>query len=137
MSRIRRPFLLWLIAGGLVPLALGGAGAMFASIDFPAAGRTCEILALGSCPFWVFLWLPAMSHPTNSVLFYSAVVAVLAANGCLYLVMAQVQSKIRPWRLPLRIAVLVLAYPAVMALGYCVPLGMEYLSGLESDGRVT
>jgi hypothetical protein len=93
MSSRTRMFGAWFCAGILLPPTIYGLGALLGLVGAEQAGRSVELFALGSCPFWLFLWIPAMAQPDNSVLFYSTVVAVLIANGCLYLLMAQLQSK--------------------------------------------
>ena len=121
----RRLPVLWFCAGVLFPLALWALSALLTSADLPRLARALELAGIGSCPFWLFLWVPAMGLPTSEIAFYSTLVAVLLANGALYLVMAFVQNKTRDLKRPLRLATLVIAYPALMALGYCVPLGAE------------
>ena len=125
MSSQSRIFVAWFCAGILLPPAVYGLGALLDLVGAAQASRAAELLALGGCPFWLFLWVPAMSQPNNSVLFYSTVVGVLVSNGCLYLLMAVLQSKIQLWRKPQRVVTLAVAYPALMALGYALPLSLE------------
>ena len=138
MVLARRPrFLLWFCIGLTLPFVLWGLGAASALLLLPTLKSAFEFMALGSCPFWLFLWVPAMSHSTSNLLFYSAAAGALLANGCLYLVMAKVQILTTQWRLPLRLTAQLVAYPALMALGYCVPLGLEVLANLGAEGHVT
>ena len=123
MSPRRRLFLLWFGAGLFTPLALWALSTMLSSIGLRSASWALQGLALGSCPFWVLLWLPAMSQPTNSILFYLVAVAVLLANGCFYLAMGQLHYKLRTWTPQWRIVGLALGFPALMALGYLLTLG--------------
>jgi len=66
-----------------------------------------------------------MSQPDNFLLFHGAVIAVLVANGCLYMLMAQLQLKTQTLSLPLRVGTQLLAFPALMGLGYGIPLALE------------
>jgi hypothetical protein len=132
-----RLLFVWFCTGLVLPFVLWGLGALSHPLHMPSLKSSFELLALGSCPFWLFLWIPAMSHPDSSLLFYSAAAAVLVANGALYLVMAKVQIWTRRWKLPLRLTAQLVAYPALMALGYCPPLGLEALANLGGDGHVT
>jgi hypothetical protein len=120
-------FFAWFCAGAASPPAIYGLGALLVSVGAEQAGRVVELVALGGCPFWVLLWIPAMSQPNNSMLFYLAVAAVLIANGCLYLLMAKLQSTIQSWRKVSRIATLSIAYPVLMALGYGLQLALGAL----------
>jgi hypothetical protein len=138
MVLARRPrFLLWFCIGLTLPLVLWGLGAGSELLLLPTLKSAFELVALGSCPFWLFLWVPAMAHSTSNILFYSAAAGVLLANGCLYLVMGKVQMLSAQWRLPLRLTAQVVAYPVLMALGYCIPLGFEVLANLGAEGHVT
>jgi len=127
MSSRTRMFVTWFCAGIGLPPSVYGLGALLSSAGAELSGRMVEIVAIGGCPFWVFLWIPAMSQPNNSVLFYSAVVAILIANGCLYLLMAQLQSRTQTWRKTSRVVTLSIAYPVLMSLGYCLPLAFDVL----------
>jgi hypothetical protein len=125
MTPRARLFAAWFSAGVLLPPAVYGFGALLGLIGADRVGQTVEFVALGGCPFWLFLWIPAMSQPNNWMLFYSTVAAVLLANGCLYLLMALLQSWLRSWRKPYRVATLLIAYPVLMALGYSLPFALE------------
>lgn len=127
MTPERRVSLTWFVAGIAAPPTFYGLGTAIAALGLAQVGRTFELIALGTCPFWLFLWLPAMSQPDNGVLFFVCVVAVLLANGCLYLVMAKLQSNLLRWRWQWRVVTLSIAYPALMALGYCLPLALDAL----------
>jgi hypothetical protein len=123
----RRVLLTWFAAGIAVPPALYGFGTIAVAFGLAEVGRLFQLIALGACPFWLFLWLPAMSQPNNAVLFFICTVAVLLANGCLYLVMAKLQSNLVRWRWKWRIVTLSIAYPVLMAVAYCLPLALDAL----------
>jgi|SRR5690349_16311029 hypothetical protein len=125
MSSRTRLFVAWFCVGVALPPAIYGLGALVGLAGAEQAGRIFALVAAGGCPFWVLIWIPAMSQPNNSILFYSAIAAILIANGCLYLLMAQLQSKIQSWSKTTRIATLSIAYPVLMALGYSLPLALE------------
>jgi hypothetical protein len=133
---VHRRLLLWFLVGLVLPFVFWCLGTLSHLLHLSTLQSAFELLALGSCPFWLFLWA-TMAHPTSDVLFYSVAAAVLLANGGLYLGMAKVQIWSRHWKTPLRLAVQVAAYPILMALGYCVPLGLEALASLTGDGHVT
>jgi hypothetical protein len=136
VSSDRRTYLLWFCAGLSAPLVLWGLSALSQLLHLSSAQSVFELLALGSCPFWLFLWIPAMLHPASDVLFFVVSALVLVANGCLYLVMARLQTSTLQWNSSARRITLIVAYPILMALGYCAPLGLEALMSLR-DGPLT
>ena len=121
--------IVWFCTGVILPVALLGAAWLSNLVPLLTVESTFRLLAVGSCPFWLFLWWPAMAHPKSDVLFLSVALAVVLANGCLYMPLAYVQAKTRPWSVSTRIGAILITYTFLMILGYCVPLGVEYLAG--------
>jgi hypothetical protein len=132
---IRRVSVLWFCVGAVLPFVLWSAGWLSNVLQLGAIGWSFQLLAVGSCPFWLFLWWPAMTHPKNDVLFLSVALGVVLANGCLYLPLAYVQAKTRLWTMSARIGAILIVYVLLMILGYCVPLGVEHFAGESGLSR--
>lgn len=129
MSRVARRVLIWFAIGLSAPGVLWLLGQAAAALQFDAMRSWLVIGALVSWPFWLLLWFPAMSDPQREVLFYLTAAAALVANGLLYALMAPVEERLRPLRLPARAAILAVVYSLLIALGYAVCLAPEYLGG--------
>jgi hypothetical protein len=127
VSATIRRVLVWFAIGLSAPGVLWLLGQAAAALQFDAMRSWLVIAALGSWPFWLLLWFPAMSEPMNDGLFYVTAAAALIANGLLYALMAPVQERLRSLRGPARAAILVVVYAALIALGYAVCLAPEYL----------
>ncbi len=127
MSPTLRRVLIWFAIGLSAPGVLWLLGQAAAALQFEIMRSWLVVAALGSWPFWLLLWFPAMSDPKNDVLFYLTAAAALLANGLLYALMAPIQERLRPVRAPVRAAMLVVVYAALIALGYAVCLAPEYL----------
>jgi hypothetical protein len=130
LSPITRRVLIWFAIGLSAPGVLWLLGQVAAALQFDAMRSWLVLAALGSWPFWLLLWFPAMSDPKSEVLFYLTAAAALVANGLLYALMAPVQERLRPLRAPFRAALLVLVYAGLIALGYMVCLAPDYLGNV-------
>jgi hypothetical protein len=129
VSPATRRVLIWFAIGLSAPGVLWLLGQAAAALQFDAMRAWLVIAALGSWPFWLLLWFPAMSDPKSDVFFYLTAAAALLANGLLYALMAPLQERLRPLRAPARAALLTLVYAGLIALGYVVCLAPEYLGG--------
>jgi hypothetical protein len=124
-----RRALVWFALGLSAPGVLWLLGQAAAALQLEAMRSWLVVGALGSWPFWLLLWFPAMSDPQSDTLFYLTAAGALVANGLLYALMAPVQERLRPLRTPVRAAILVVVYAALIALGYAVCLAPDYLRG--------
>lgn len=131
MSPAIRRVLIWFAIGLSAPGVLWLAGQAAAALQFDAMRSWLVIAALGSWPFWLLLWFPAMSDPKNDVLFYLTAAAALVANGLLYALMAPIQERLRPLGAPVRAGLLTLVYAGLIALGYAVCLAPDFLARME------
>ena len=129
MSPSARRVLIWFAIGLSAPGVLWLLGQAAETLQLEAMRSGLVIAALGSWPFWLLLWFPAMSNPEGELLFYLTAAAALVANGLLYALMAPIQERLRSLGAPLRAAVLVVVYAALIALGYAICLAPDYLGG--------
>lgn len=124
--KTERLYTIWFAVGVAAPLALGSLAWLAGTIDLDPVRVCLGLAAMASWPFWLFLWLPAMSYPKATWLFYLVGAGCLVANGGLYMLMALLQRWTRHFQVRWQFAALCACYPVVLCLGFLVPLGVEW-----------